>query len=211
MSTRTNKRAKTRPKTTSRSASPSKPEPARIPTEKLANAHSRYFDIRESEIQGRGAFANRKIRKGTRLVEYAGERISNDEADARYDESRMKRHHTFLFTLSPRTVVDGAINGNESIYINHSCDPNCEAVIEDGHIWIEAIRTIQEGEELVYDYQYENTGDDEQERFYKCNCGAPNCRGSIMKPAAPPRPKKGTKRSTRRKSGNDAGKKRVTR
>lgn len=204
MTTRTKKRAKTRPKTDARA----RPEPVRIPTEQLANMHSRYFDIRHSEIQGRGAFANRKIRKGTRLIEYAGERISNDEADARYDESRMKRHHTFLFTLTPRTVVDGAVNGNESIYINHSCDPNCEAVIEDGRIWIEAIRTIQEGEELVYDYQYENTGDDEQERFYKCNCGAPNCRGSIMKPAAPPRPK-GTSRGTTRR--NKAGNKRVKR
>lgn len=187
-----------------------KPEPVRIPTEQLANHHSRYFDIRESPIQGRGAFANRKIRAGTRLVEYAGERISNDVADERYDESRMRRHHTFLFTLTPRTVVDGAVNGNESIYINHSCDPNCEAVIEDGRIWIESIRTIQEGEELVYDYQYERTGenDEELERFYKCLCGAPNCRGSIMKPAAPPRSKRKTSGQTRR---NKSGNKRVKR
>ena len=207
MTTRTKKRAKTRPKTTTRT----KPEPVRVPTEQIANAHSRYFDIRESDIQGRGAFANRKIRKGTRLIEYAGERISNDEADARYDESRMKRHHTFLFTLTPRTVIDGAVNGNESIYINHSCDPNCETIIEDGRIWIEATRTIQEGEELVYDYQYERTGenDEELERFYKCNCGAPNCRGSIMKPAAPPRPKRDARKKTQRR--NKAGNKRVKR
>lgn len=183
-----------------------RPEPARVPTEQLANVHSRYFDIRESDIQGRGAFATRKIRKGTRLIEYTGERISNDEADARYDESRMRRHHTFLFTLTPRTVIDGAVNGNESIYINHSCDPNCEAVIEDGRIWIEALRTIQDGEELAYDYQYERTGenDEDLERFYKCNCGAAACRGSIMKPAAPPRPKRTTRR-------NHAGSQRVRR
>jgi len=206
MATRKKSQVKKRTKATStgrKTTRRAKPEPVRIPTEKLANFHSRYFDIRDSPIQGRGAFANRKIRAGTRLVEYAGERISNDVADERYDESRMRRHHTFLFTLTPRTVVDGAVNGNESIYINHSCDPNCEAVIEDGRIWIEAVRTIQESEELAYDYQYENTGDPEQEEFYKCNCGAPNCRGSIMKPAAPPRSKRKTKGQARRKrSGN---------
>lgn len=209
MSTRTRKRTKTTSKSAARKgAKRTKPEPVRVPTEQLANFHSRYFEIRESPIQGRGAFASQKIRKGTRIIEYTGERISNDEADARYDESQMRRHHTFLFTLTPRTVVDGAVNGNESIYINHSCDPNCEAVIEDGRIWIEAVRTIQEGEELAYDYQYENTGDDEQERFYKCNCGAPNCRGSIMKPAAPPRSKTKRQGTTRR---NKAGNKRVKR
>jgi SET domain-containing protein len=160
---------------------------------------SRFFDVRQSGIQGRGAFANQKIRKGQRIIEYTGERISNDEADARYDESSMKRHHTFLFTVTPRVVVDGAVNGNESIYINHSCDPNCEAVIEDRRIFIEAVRTIQPGEELVYDYQYERTGenDDEMERFYKCLCGAPNCRGSIMKPAPAPRGRKSRKRAAK--------------
>lgn len=181
-----------------------KAAPVRVPTEQLANLHSRYFDVRPSGIQGRGAFATQKIRKGTRIIEYTGERISNDEADRRYDESAMRRHHTFLFTLTSRTVVDGAVNGNESIYINHSCDPNCEAIIEDGRIWIEAVRTIQPGEELVYDYQYERTGenDEELERFYKCLCGAPNCRGSIMKPAPPP---------ATRPRGNKRGKQRVKR
>ena len=175
------------------------PAEPRIPTAKLAAEHSRFFDIRKSGIQGRGAFATRRIRSGQRIIEYTGERISDEEADRRYDESLMKRHHTFLFSLTARKVVDGAINGNESIYINHSCDPNCEAIIEDGRIWIHALRTIQPGEELVYDYQYERTGDedeDELERFYKCRCGAPNCRGSIMKPA-PRRNKRGTRRVKR--------------
>jgi len=171
------------------------------PTAKIANMHSRYFDVRQSGIQGKGAFAHRKIRNGQRIIEYAGERISNDEADNRYDESNMRRHHTFLFTVTPRIVVDGAVNGNESIYINHSCDPNCEAVIENKHIFIEAIRTIQPGEELVYDYQYERTGesDDEMEKFYKCLCGSANCRGSIMKAKPAPRGrKKSGKRRTKR-------------
>jgi uncharacterized protein len=176
-------------------------EAVRIPTAEIANMHSRYFDVRQSGIQGKGAFANTKIRKGQRIIEYAGERISNDEADSRYDETGMKRHHTFLFTLTPRKVVDGAVNGNESIYINHSCDPNCEAVIEDGRIFIEAVRTIQPGEELAYDYQYERTGenDDELEKFYKCLCGAPNCRGSILKAKPASRRKKSKGKRTARR------------
>ncbi|MDQ6737682.1 MAG: SET domain-containing protein-lysine N-methyltransferase [Gemmatimonadota bacterium] len=175
------------------------------PTEKIANMKSRFFDVRQSGIQGKGAFATAKIRKGQRIIEYTGERISNDEADSRYDEAAMGRHHTFLFTVTASVVVDGAINGNESIYINHSCDPNCEAVIEDRRIFIEAIRTIHPGDELVYDYQYERSGedDDEMEKFYTCLCGAPNCRGSIMKSKPAPRVKKAArslkKKSVRRK------------
>lgn len=164
--------------------------PRPVPTSRLARTQSRYFEIRRSGIQGRGAFATQRIRRGTRIIEYAGERISNAEADRRYDERGMRRHHTFLFTLDADTVVDGAMNGNESIYINHGCDPNCEAIITDGRIWIHALRTIYPGEELVYDYQYERPGgadDADLERFYACRCGAPTCRGSIMKPAAPRR------------------------
>lgn len=167
-----------------------------VPTERLARMQSRFFEVRRSPIQGRGAFATRRIRRGQRIIEYSGERIGADEADRRYDESSMKRHHTFLFTLDAETVVDGAMNGNESVYINHSCDPNCEAVIDDGRIFIHALRTIQPGEELGYDYQYERTGesDEELELFYRCRCGAANCRGTIMK-APPPRPPVSPRRS----------------
>src|SRR3954463_7027701 len=94
------------------------------------------YEIRQSEIQGRGVFAKKRIRAGQRILEYAGERISNKEADRRYDDENMKRHHTFLFTLDKKTVVDGGRQGNDARLINHSCDPNCEAVIEDGKIWI---------------------------------------------------------------------------
>jgi len=142
------------------------------------------YEVRRSRIQGRGVFATRRIRPGQRIIEYAGERISNAEADRRYDEERMGRHHTFLFTLTRRTVVDGNSQGNEARFINHSCDPNCVAVIEDGRIYIDALRNIQPGTELAYDYQYERTGprDEELEEFYRCSCGAPNCRGTILKP-----------------------------
>ena len=151
------------------------------------NGREPLYVVRRSMIHGRGVFAARYIRKGTRILEYTGERISNREADRRYDDSRMKRHHTFLFTLDKNTVVDGAISagGGDASYINHSCDPNCEAIIRDKKIFIHAVKGIQPGEELAYDYQYERTGknDDELEKFYLCRCGSENCRGTIMKPA----------------------------
>ena len=163
-----------------------------------------YFEVRSSRIQGRGAFALRRIRKGTRLIEYVGEHISHDEADRRYDEDGMKRHHTFLFTLNRKTVIDAAVDGNEARFINHSCDPNCEAVIEDGHIYIESARTIQPGEELLYDYQYDRApdADESDEAKYPCRCGAANCRGTILAPAKKQRAKtsaSGAKTAAKRK------------
>ncbi len=164
---------------------------------------NRYFELRRSPIQGRGAFATRTIRKGTRIIEYIGEHISHDEADRRYDDEKMSRHHTFLFTLDDEVVIDAAVGGNESRYINHSCEPNCEAVIEDGRIFVEALRTIRPGEELLYDYQYERTAEttEEDERLYVCRCGAPSCRGTILAPKRkrrPRRPKTGAKTKGRR-------------
>jgi SET domain-containing protein len=154
------------------------------------------FEVRKSKIQGRGGFALRRIRKGQRIIEYTGERITDAEADARYDESKMKRHHTFLFTVDKNTVVDGAVDGSDAIYINHSCAPNCEAVIDRKRIYIHALRTIEPGEELAYDYQFERTGenDEEMEKFYTCHCGAPTCRGSIMVAAKPAKKRKPVKK-----------------
>jgi uncharacterized protein len=151
-----------------------------MPTPNLA------FEIRESVIAGKGAFALRPIKKGEKLIEYVGERITHDEADRRYDDESMDEHHTFLFTISSRTVIDATYDGNESRYINHSCDPNCEAEIEKGRVWISAIRDIAAGEELHYDYGYERSGDetDEDEQRYKCLCGTEKCRGSIMEPVS---------------------------
>jgi SET domain-containing protein len=150
------------------------------------NGREPFYVVRKSRIHGRGVFAARRIRKGTRIVEYTGERIGNKEADRRYDDDKMKHHHTFLFTLDANTVIDGAIGsgGGDASYINHSCEPNCEAVITGKRIFIHALRTIEPGDELAYDYQYERTGknDAELEKFYVCRCGAPHCRGSIMKP-----------------------------
>src|ERR1043165_598596 len=134
-----------------------------------------YFELRTSEIQGTGAFATRDIRKGTRIIEYLGQRISWRTADKRYDDEKMRRHHTFLFTIDDKLCIDGAVNGNEAAYINHSCDGNCEAINDRRRIFIEARRNIKAGEELLYDYQYERTDEhtEEDERFYACRCGSP--------------------------------------
>lgn len=146
------------------------------------------FELRQSHIQGRGAFATRPIKKGERIVEYLGERISQKEADKRYDDTRMERHHTFLFSVDERTVIDATHTGNDARYINHSCDGNCEAVVDQRRIFIEALRDISPGEELSYDYGYERgepEDDAELEALYPCQCGAAKCRGTILAPRKP--------------------------
>ena len=150
------------------------------------------FELRKSGIHGRGAFATRRIRPGQRIAEYTGERITIDEGDRRYPDDAMQRHHTFLFTLDENSVVDGKRGGNDSRYINHSCDPNCEAVVENERIIIYAKKNIQPGTELTFDYQYERFDDDDEsvERFYMCACGSPKCRGTILKPKKKARAKK---------------------
>ncbi|MFI5256463.1 MAG: SET domain-containing protein [Gemmatimonadales bacterium] len=143
-----------------------------------------YFEVRDSRIQGKGAFAIRNVTKGTRLIEYLGQRISWRTADKRYDDEKMGRHHTFLFTVDDRTCIDAAVNGNDARVLNHSCDGNCEAITDRGRIFIEARKNIRIGDELLYDYQYERTDEhtEEDEKFYACRCGSPNCRGSILAP-----------------------------
>jgi hypothetical protein len=142
------------------------------------------FEIRSSPIQGLGAFATRRIRKGTRVIEYAGERITPQVADARYDDDQAERPHVLLFTVDKRTVIDAGVGGNEARFINHSCEPNCEAVIEAGRVYIEAVRTISVGEELTYDYRLERDGEQgpEWEQRYACRCGAKTCRGTMLAP-----------------------------
>ncbi|MBX3175172.1 MAG: SET domain-containing protein-lysine N-methyltransferase [Gemmatimonadaceae bacterium] len=144
------------------------------------------FEVRNSAIAGRGAFATRPIKQGERIIEYTGERITHEEADRRYDDESMDEHHTFLFTVSNRTVIDATHGGNEARFINHSCDPNCETEIVRGRVWISAIQDIALGEELHYDYAYERSGDETEadEKMYKCLCGTAKCRGSIMEPIA---------------------------
>ena len=140
------------------------------------------FEVRLSRMQGLGAFSTRRIPKDVRLIEYAGQRLSPAEAEARYPDVAGERHHTFLFAIDDDVVIDAAFDGNEARFINHSCDPNCDAVVDDGRIWIETIRDIAPGEELAYDYAYvlEEPHTPAAKRRFPCYCGAANCRGTIL-------------------------------
>ena len=142
------------------------------------------FVLGTSLLHGRGAFATVPIRRGSRIVEYTGERITHDEADARYDDDAMESHHTFLMIVNRKWVLDAAVGGNEARFINHSCDPNSEIVVERGRVFIDALRDIVPGEEITYDYSYEREGGDDEaaETRYPCRCGTAACRGTILAP-----------------------------
>jgi uncharacterized protein len=151
----------------------------------MPNAHADGqlpFEIRDSPIHGAGAFATQRIPAGTRLIEYRGERLTPAQADARYPDDPGEVHHTCLFAIDDDVVIDAAVDGNEARFINHSCDPNCDAVIDDARIWIETIRDIEPGEELAYDYAYvlEERHTPAAKRRYPCHCGAATCRGTIL-------------------------------
>lgn len=173
-------------KTKSKSSSRKAPLTARSaprPSPPVQNDNE-WFELRQSSIQGLGAFARKDIPRGTRIIEYIGEKISYAESDRRYPDERDERHHTFLFTLNSKWIIDAAFDGNDARFINHSCNPNCDAFIERGQIWIESIKRIPAGTELSYDYQYEYLDEYTAEdlAFYACRCGAPNCRGTIVEP-----------------------------
>ena len=171
-----------------------------------------FFEVRHSPIHGYGVFAARRIRKGTMVIEYLGDRVSHAQADARYEDKDPNDNHTFLFTVDAKTVIDAGVNGNEARYINHGCDPNCESTAVNKRIFIEAIRTIQPGEELSYDYQIQRDSDDAPnvDDIYACRCGAKNCRGSMLEAAKKPR--KPARRAPSRVAGNKgAARKRAAR
>ena len=147
------------------------------------------IEVRNSPIHGAGVFALRRIRKGTTVVEYLGDRVSHEEVDERYADKLETDSHTFLFTVDSKLVIDAGRNGNEARFINHACDPNCESTIKAKRVFIEAIRTIQPGEELNYDYAIGRDSDDAPnvDEIFACRCGAANCRGSMLEPRKKPR------------------------
>src|SRR5579883_2087632 len=150
------------------------------------------FEVRGSRVHGLGAFALRRIRKGTRIIEYLGERVSHQEADRRYESKDANDAHTFLFIVDSKTVIDAGVDGNDARFLNHSCNPNCESVIENRRVFIEAIRTIEPGEEMTYDYQIQREEDDPPgiDEVFACHCGFPQCRGTMLWPPDPPKPKR---------------------
>ena len=138
--------------------------------------------VKRSRIHGRGVYAARRIRSGTRIIEYIGDRISHEEADARYEMKAEDDGHTFLFVVDDDLCIDAGVGGNAARYINHKCDANCETLIEGRRVFIEATRTIEPGEELGYDYQltWESSDDPDELKLYECRCGAASCRGTML-------------------------------
>ncbi len=118
---------------------------------------------RRSRIHGWGVYATRTITKNTRIIDYAGEKISNQES-LRRERRYIRNGHIWCFKLTNRTVIDAGVGGNIARYINHSCSPNCYIDIKKGIIWIRAARLITRGEELSYDYNTDGEG------LIKCRC-----------------------------------------
>ena len=142
----------------------------------------RPYTVRSSPTHGRGAFATRTIRKGARIVEYRGARSSWDVACERPPSDPSDPYHTLLFELADGSVIDAGVRGNAARWINHGCAPNCQAVGEGDKVFIEAIKAIKPGQELVYDYGFvfEERHTPELKARYKCLCGAKTCRGTML-------------------------------
>ena len=143
------------------------------------------YTVRRSAIHGRGVFATRTIRRGERIIEYKGQRVSWDLAMERPDSDPDDPAHTFLFELDDGRVIDARVRGNAARWINHSCAPNCETCEDDdGRVYIEARRAIKPGEELSYDYKLIVDGKltKKERASYTCRCGKPQCRGSLLDP-----------------------------
>ncbi len=124
-----------------------------------------------SPIHGTGGFAKADIRKGTRILEYLGEKISKGESLRRCVDD-----NEYIFTLSDEQDLDGNVAWNPARFVNHSCTPNCEAELDEGRIWIVAARDIRAGEEITFNYGY----DLEEYQAYPCRCGSPQCVGYIV-------------------------------
>jgi len=149
---------------------------------------------RKSAIHGNGVFALQPIARGERVIEYKGRRRTHDEVDAG-DTGGVESGHTFLFTLNDDYVIDANYEGNSARWINHSCDPNCEAVLEEheggdrrrDRVFIEARRAIKAGEELTYDYgiTLDEPHTARLKKIWACRCGARKCTGTMLKPKKP--------------------------
>jgi SET domain-containing protein len=138
--------------------------------------------VKESKIHHKGVFASKDIAKGTKVIEYIGDKLSKEESDKRADEQLEKaaKDHkeglVYIFELNDEFDIDGNVPENDAKYINHSCNPNCEIENDGQHIWIVAKRDIKKNEELYYNYGY----DPEDFEDHPCLCGSDNCVGYIV-------------------------------
>ncbi|MBP9906437.1 MAG: SET domain-containing protein-lysine N-methyltransferase [Rhodoferax sp.] len=144
----------------------------------------RRIQVRRSGIHGRGVYAVMDLAAGDVILEYLGEIITWEQAQARHPHNPADPQHTFFFHVDSRRVIDAAVGGNAARWINHSCDGNCEAEEQGGRIFIKALRDIAAGEELHYDYGLiiEQRYTAKLKAQYPCWCGAGNCRGTLLAP-----------------------------
>lgn len=142
------------------------------------------IQVKQSGVHGRGVYAVAPIAAGEKVIEYKGERIDWEEAERRHPHDPSDPNHTFYFQLESGLTIDALYGGNDARWINHSCAPNCETEEIQGRVWIKALRDLQPGEELFYDYRLvlDARYTAKLKRAYLCLCGAPNCRGTMLAP-----------------------------
>ncbi len=147
-------------------------------------AAGRRIQVRRSGVHGKGVFALRPIRKGETIIEYVGEIITWKEALRRHPHDPHDPHHTFYFHIDEQHVIDAGVGGNAARWINHACEPNCEADEVDGRVFIKALRDLKPGEELFYDYGLviDDRYTPALKKQYECRCGARRCRGTMLAP-----------------------------
>ena len=142
--------------------------------------------VKQSEVHGKGVFAVTDIPKNTKIIEYTGERISWKVAEERHPHDPQQPNHTFYFGLEDGSTIDAKYGGNEAMWINHSCKPNCEALEEDfgktTRVFLYAKKNIKKGEELFYDYGLvvDEKMTKQLKKDYECRCGAKHCRGTML-------------------------------
>jgi uncharacterized protein len=144
----------------------------------------RRLQVRRSGVHGKGVFALQPLAPGEVLIEYVGEVIDWPEALSRHPHDPAQPNHTFYFSLDDGTVIDANVGGNAARWINHACEPNCEADEQDGRVFIKALRDIAPGEELFYDYGLviDEKYTPKLKKEYECRCGSPRCRRTMLAP-----------------------------
>lgn len=144
----------------------------------------RRIQTRRSGVHGKGVFATQDIAEGEVIIEYVGEVISWPEAQRRHPHNPKDPNHTFYFHVDEKNVIDALYGGNSSRWINHSCDPNCEADEVDGRVFIKTLRKVKTGEELYFDYGLVLDGRHtaKVKKQFACHCGAKSCRGTMLAP-----------------------------
>ncbi len=115
---------------------------------------------KKSTLHGSGLFAISKIKKGEKIIQYIGDKVTKKEGDRRADiqlkkaEKNKKNGMVYVFELNTKYDIDGGVVRNYARFINHSCDPNCEVVITNNEICISAIKNLKKDTELTYNYGY---------------------------------------------------------